>query len=57
MTFYGHPVYRYAPDTKPGDVTGEGVGNVWFVMDKDGAAVKQAPAAAATTTTTAKSGY
>ena len=25
----GWPLYLYAPDTKPGDVTGDGVGGVW----------------------------
>ena len=50
-TFYGHPVYHYAGDAKAGDVTGEGTGGKWFVLDKDGNPVKTA--AGATTTTTA----
>lgn len=27
----GHPLYLYVKDTKPGDVTGDGVGGVWHV--------------------------
>ncbi len=27
----GQPLYLWANDRKPGDTTGEGVGNVWFV--------------------------
>lgn len=30
------PLYRYAPDTAPGDITGQGVGGVWFVVTPDG---------------------
>jgi predicted lipoprotein with Yx(FWY)xxD motif len=29
VTYKGQPQYRYAPDTKPGDTTGDGVGGVW----------------------------
>jgi predicted lipoprotein with Yx(FWY)xxD motif len=29
----GHPLYRFAADKKPGDVQGDKVGNVWFVVD------------------------
>lgn len=32
----GKPLYRYAPDKSPGDTTGEGVGEVWFVAKADG---------------------
>ncbi|HEV7717649.1 MAG TPA: hypothetical protein VGO70_01600 [Arsenicitalea sp.] len=27
--YKGHPLYHYAKDRKPGDVTGDGVGGVW----------------------------
>ncbi len=30
LTVAGIPVYRYAKDTKPGQVTGQGVGGTWF---------------------------
>lgn len=29
----GHPLYRFATDNKPGDVKGDKVGNVWFIID------------------------
>jgi predicted lipoprotein with Yx(FWY)xxD motif len=32
----GMPLYRYVPDAAPGDVNGQGVGGVWFVVDADG---------------------
>jgi predicted lipoprotein with Yx(FWY)xxD motif len=31
VTYNGIPLYSFAKDTKPGDVSGEGVGNVWHV--------------------------
>ena len=30
-TFKGWPLYYYKDDTKSGDITGENVGNIWFV--------------------------
>jgi predicted lipoprotein with Yx(FWY)xxD motif len=36
VTYNGHPLYRYAKDTKPGDMTGQGVeafGAKWYVVD------------------------
>jgi predicted lipoprotein with Yx(FWY)xxD motif len=32
----GMPLYRYTPDEAPGDVNGQGVGGVWFVVGADG---------------------
>ncbi len=32
----GRPVYRYAGDTKAGDVNGHGVGNIWYAIGADG---------------------
>ncbi len=51
-TFYGHPVYHYAEDSKAGDVIGEGTGGKWFVIDKDGNPVKAAAGASSTTAPT-----
>ena len=31
----GHPLYTFIKDTKPGDVTGEGVGGVWHTAKAD----------------------
>ncbi len=36
ITYNGWPLYFYAADTSPGDVNGQGVGGVWFVIDADG---------------------
>jgi predicted lipoprotein with Yx(FWY)xxD motif len=33
--YEGKPVYTFAKDTKPGDVTGDGVGGVWHVSKAD----------------------
>ncbi|MFN4140716.1 hypothetical protein [Aestuariivirga sp.] len=30
-TYYGKPLYLWIKDTKPGDVTGDGVNDVWHV--------------------------
>lgn len=32
-TFRGFPLYYFFKDTKPGDTNGQGVNNVWFVID------------------------
>lgn len=36
VTVDGWPVYYFAQDAAPGDVTGQGVGDVWFALDADG---------------------
>jgi predicted lipoprotein with Yx(FWY)xxD motif len=48
LTVGGQPLYTYAPDANPGDTTGQGVGDVWFVVGADGAMIG-GPEAAATT--------
>lgn len=45
ITLNGLPLYTYAADKKPGDVTGQGVGGIWWVVDAKGAKVTNAPAA------------
>ncbi|TYB96879.1 hypothetical protein FXF53_20945 [Micromonospora sp. WP24] len=41
---YGEwPLYYYVGDVGPGDVDGQGVDNVWFVVDADGQLVKTVP--------------
>ena len=32
-TFRGYPLYYWVNDAKPGDTTGQGFNNVWFVID------------------------
>jgi len=41
VTYNGWPLYYWVKDTKPGDVTGQNVNAVWFVLDRDGDAVKK----------------
>jgi predicted lipoprotein with Yx(FWY)xxD motif len=36
VTFSGHPLYYFIKDQKPGDVTGQGVGGVWYVLSPRG---------------------
>jgi predicted lipoprotein with Yx(FWY)xxD motif len=36
MTYEGWPLYRYLPDQKPGDTTGQGQGGLWFAIGPDG---------------------
>ena len=35
VTYNGWPLHFYAKDTKPGDVTGQNVGQKWFVVPPD----------------------
>jgi len=55
VTFYGHPLYHYAGDGAPGDVSGQGVGDKWFVVDADGVAITGT--SSSSTTAKARSGY
>lgn len=36
VTIAGWPVYRFAPDTQPGDTKGQGVNGTWFAVTPDG---------------------
>jgi predicted lipoprotein with Yx(FWY)xxD motif len=36
VTLNGWPLYLYAQDQAPGDVTGQGVGSVWYVVSPAG---------------------
>ena len=36
VTYEGMPLYFYAPDAEPGDATGEGIGDVWFIASPEG---------------------
>ncbi|HEX6220973.1 MAG TPA: hypothetical protein VF115_07750 [Acidimicrobiia bacterium] len=40
LTVNGMPLYLYAPDAAPGDTTGQGVGDVWFVVDDTGEVIE-----------------
>ncbi len=41
VTYNGRPLYYFAGDAKPGDVNGQGIGNVWFAVTADGELVRQ----------------
>ena len=36
VTYNGWPLYYYAADSEPGDTNGQGVSDVWFVVDAAG---------------------
>ena len=42
VTLNGMPLYYYAKDKAPGDVTGQGVSNVWYLVSPSGEMVKGA---------------
>jgi predicted lipoprotein with Yx(FWY)xxD motif len=47
LAYRGHPLYRFAGDSKPGDVNGQGVnafGGFWYVLGKSGSPVMASPA-------------
>jgi len=48
VTYNHMPLYYWAKDTKPGDITGLGVGGVWFLVSPDGKVVGQEASATPT---------
>jgi predicted lipoprotein with Yx(FWY)xxD motif len=56
ITIAGWPAYQYAGDTQAGDVTGQGVGGVWFALTPEGrkAGAPAGPATTGPATTTPK---
>lgn len=42
LTVNGMPLYLYTPDTNPGDTTGQGFNDVWFVVDVEGNMIEAA---------------
>ena len=46
VTYGGYALYRFAGDTKKGQVNGQGIEKEWYVIAPSGALVKAAPAAA-----------
>lgn len=49
VTYDDHPLYTFAPDEAPGDVNGQGVNEVWWVVSAEGEAI-EAPQEEATPT-------
>ncbi|MGW2386463.1 SCO0930 family lipoprotein [Streptomyces sp. NPDC001658] len=48
LTIGGWPAYRYAKDTKAGDVAGQGVGGKWYALAPDGKKAKASAAGSGT---------
>jgi predicted lipoprotein with Yx(FWY)xxD motif len=46
----GWPLYYYASDTAPGDATGQGANDVWWVLAPDGSPVRPSGTTTGTTT-------
>jgi predicted lipoprotein with Yx(FWY)xxD motif len=44
VTLNGWPLYLWAQDSAPGDVTGQAVNDVWWVVGPDGEPIRTAPA-------------
>jgi predicted lipoprotein with Yx(FWY)xxD motif len=59
LTINGLPVYYFAKDSAPGDVKGQGVLNLWWVLDPAGAKISMMPGSMAPTSSSApaNSGY
>jgi predicted lipoprotein with Yx(FWY)xxD motif len=51
VAYQGHPLYTFASDTAPGQTSGQGVANVWFVATTDLKAAGGGGSAAPTPTT------
>lgn len=43
VTYAEWPLYYFAQDTAPGDVTGQGVNEVWWVLSPEGEAIMDMP--------------
>ena len=43
VTYDGHPLYYWVGDEEPGDVAGQAVEDVWWVLNADGEAIHDAP--------------
>ena len=57
VTYYGHPLYFYVGDRKPGETNGQGLkefGALWYVLSGRGKAVTSAPITPSSST---QSGY
>jgi len=53
VTYNGWPLYYFVKDVKPGDITGQNVGSVWFVVSPAGDKVDLSGAQATPTATVA----
>ncbi|HEX4518576.1 MAG TPA: hypothetical protein VH063_03240 [Gaiellaceae bacterium] len=55
VTYNGYPLYRFAGDTKRGQVNGQAVEKEWYAIAPSGALVKAAPAASSAGTSSSSS--
>lgn len=44
VTINGMPIYYYSKDQGPGDITGQGVGGVWYLVSPSGEMITAPPA-------------
>jgi predicted lipoprotein with Yx(FWY)xxD motif len=51
VTYDGLPLYHFSGDEKPGDVNGQGLGDVWWVLDEAGAPIEEKIARVSVATT------
>lgn len=56
VTIGGMPLYTYSGDSKPGDVSGQGIGNSWYVVTPAGTQVTKAPSSSSSTSSTSSGG-
>ncbi|WP_425836840.1 COG4315 family predicted lipoprotein [Streptomyces fractus] len=56
-TYAGHPLYYYADDHKAGDTNGQGIGQIWYVIDSHGHAIKKAAPGGGNDNDTGGNGY
>lgn len=57
VTFDGRPVYYFIGDQKAGDVTGQGIGGIWFVAAANGSLPAPAASGAPASSPVAKTSY
>ncbi|MFD0277941.1 hypothetical protein ACFVHB_29090 [Kitasatospora sp. NPDC127111] len=57
VTLNGWPAYRYAPDKKPGDTTGQGVNGTWFALTPTGGKAPASAPSGGTAPSSPGSGY
>jgi len=46
VAYHGHPLYHYAGDKQPGQITGQGInanGGLWYMVDAAGDAITDMP--------------
>jgi predicted lipoprotein with Yx(FWY)xxD motif len=56
VTYGGYALYRFAGDTKPGQVSGQGLEKAWYAIAPTGALVKAVPSTASASTASSSPG-